>query len=193
MYAARRLTRPRGAGADVRRPVSWAVWLWRVRDRGLRRALAVLPTSSATCAWNSQAFPQYRSWLRFRNSFVFTTRPPRDAAPSCRSCPSHPQGRRHMCQCARSAGSRWVPQCERALQLQCSLALRRCATAAKHVWTSRTVLLRCSRLAARSRPTTTRTPEAAGVASLMTCATRRRGQLRFHNAPHFWHPPASRA
>ena len=38
--------------------------------------------------------------------------------------------------------------------LQCSLALRRCATAAKHVWTSRTVLLRCSRLAARSRPTT---------------------------------------
>ena len=38
-----------------------------------------------------------------------------------------------------------------------------------------------------------RAPEAAGVASLMTCATRRRGQLRFHNAPHFWHPPASRA
>ena len=96
----------------------------------------------------------YRSRLRFRNSFVFTTRPPRDAAPSCNSCPSRPQGRRHICQCARSAGSRWVPQCERALQLQCSLALRRCATAAKHVWTSRTALLRCSRLAARSRPTT---------------------------------------
>ena len=38
--------------------------------------------------------------------------------------------------------------------LQCSLTLRRCATAAKHVWTSRTALLRCSRLAARSRPTT---------------------------------------
>ncbi|EOD37414.1 hypothetical protein EMIHUDRAFT_225594 [Emiliania huxleyi CCMP1516] len=69
----------------------------------------------------------YRSGLRFRNSFVFTTRPPRDAAPSCNSCPSRPQGRRHICQCARSAGSRWVPQCERALQLQCSLAL---ATAA---------------------------------------------------------------
>ena len=96
----------------------------------------------------------YRCGLRFRNSFVFTTRPPRDAAPSCNSCPSRPQGRRHICQCARSAGSRWVPQCERALQLQCSLALRRCATAAKHVWTSRTALLRCSRLAARSRPTT---------------------------------------
>ena len=62
----------------------------------------------------------------------------------------------HVPMCARSAGSRWVPQSKRSLH--CSARshcpLRHCATAAKHVWTSRTALLRCSRLAARSRPTT---------------------------------------
>ena len=134
----------------------------------------------------------YRSWLRFRNSFVFTTRPPRDAAPSCRSCPSRPQGRRHMCQCARSAGSRWVPQSKRSLH--CS-ARSHCGAAPRRRSMSGLQGQRFS--AARGlrhgpgRPH--RAPEAAGVASLMTCATRRRGQLRFHNAPHFWHPPASRA
>ena len=134
----------------------------------------------------------YRCGLRFRNSFVFTTRPPRDAAPSCRSCPSRPQGRRHMCQCARSAGSRWVPQSKRSLH--CS-ARSHCGAAPRRRSMSGLQGQRFS--AARGlrqgpgRPHGA--PEAAGVASLMTCATRRRGQLRFHNAPHFWHPPASRA
>ena len=122
--------------------------------------------------------------LRFRNSFVFTTRPPRDAAPSCRSCPSRPQGRRHMCQCARSAGSRWVPQSKRSLH--CS-ARSHCGAAPRRRSMSGLQGQRFS--AARGlrqgpgRPHGA--PEAAGVASLMTCATRRRGQLRFHNAPHF--------
>ena len=130
----------------------------------------------------------YRSELRFRNSFVFTTRPPRDAAPSCRSCPSRPQGRRHMCQCARSAGSRWVPQSKRSLH--CS-ARSHCGAAPRRRSMSG-LQGQCFSAARGLRQGPGRphgAPEAAGVASLMTCATRRRGQLRFHNA-HFWHPPA---
>ena len=123
----------------------------------------------------------YRSWLRFRNSFVFTTRPPRDAAPSCRSCPSRPQGRRHMCQCARSAGSRWVPQSKRSLH--CS-ARSHCGAAPRRRSMSG-LQGQCFSAARGLRQGPGRphgAPEAAGVASLMTCATRRRGQLRFHNA-----------
>ena len=68
----------------------------------------------------------YRSWLRFRNSFVFTTRPPRDAAPSCRSCPSRPQGRRHivMCQCV--PGAQGVDGC-RSPSDHCTAVLARTA------------------------------------------------------------------
>ena len=74
--------------------------------------------------------------------------------------------------------------------LHCSLALRRCATAAKHVWTSRTALLRCSRLAARSRPTTrsTRGSWRGLTHDLSVLATRagsrrkQRGALRTHDS-----------
>ena len=98
----------------------------------------------------------------------------------------------HLPMCARSAGSRWVPQSKRSLH--CS-ARSHCGAAPRRRSMSGLQGQRFS--AARGlrhgpgRPH--RAPEAAGVASLMTCATRRRGQLRFHNAPHFWHPPASRA
>ena len=98
----------------------------------------------------------------------------------------------HVPMCARSAGSRWVPQSKRSLH--CS-ARSHCGAAPRRRSMSGLQGQRFS--AARGlrhgpgRPHGA--PEAAGVASLMTCATRRRGQLRFHNAPHFWHPPASRA
>ena len=89
-------------------------------------------------------------------------------------------------------GVEWVPHCKRAVQ---GSARSHCGAAPRRRSMSGLQGQRFS--AARGlrhgpgRPH--RAPEAAGVASLMTCATRRRGQLRFHNAPHFWHPPASRA
>jgi len=89
-------------------------------------------------------------------------------------------------------GVEWVPHCKRALQCN---ARSHCGAAPRRRSMSGLQGQRFS--AARGlrqgpgRPHGA--PEAAGVASLMTCATRRRGQLRFHNAPHFWHPPASRA
>ena len=97
-----------------------------------------------------------RSWLRFRNSFVSQhgrLETPRRRADRARAV------HKAAGTCANVPGAQGVDGCrsqsKRALTaLHCSLALRRCATAAKHVWTSRTALLRCSRLAARSRPTT---------------------------------------
>ena len=98
----------------------------------------------------------------------------------------------HVPMCARSAGSRWVPQSKRSLH--CS-ARSHCGAAPRRRSMSG-LQGQCFSAARGLRQGPGRphgAPEAAGVASLMTCATRRRGQLRFHNAPHFWHPPASRA
>ena len=76
--------------------------------RGSARAGLHSHTGTETVVVHAPAFggsgcapidKEYRTFLRFRNSFVFTiSRPPRDAAPSCKSCPSRPQGRRHICQ-----------------------------------------------------------------------------------------------
>ena len=83
----------------ILRVPTYLPYLWELKKFALETANAWGLSSSilfSTTFLEPQLPLAYRCGLRFRNSFVFTTRPPRAAAPSCKSCPSRPQGRRHI-------------------------------------------------------------------------------------------------